>query len=435
MSTALSPDFVRLESAGVERPLSLRVWRALLFCLLFSVIFVPEFPRPGSDVPLSLMYAKVAGGFRMVDVFLLALVSAHAVAVACSRRKIVNLPAGVAVPGLGFLICIAVAMAYGAARGGSNFFFDWRALALGMGLYVVWSFWLRSEADVRTAVRVFGCYVALRLAIFYAMYLSGNGEPLFDVSIPIFDGPILSCIVFAGLLGFTAQECAIRAHARLLWLTLAIAAYVMIAICLRRTYWAELAIGTLVLLLSSQWRQAAKFVVLAGLLVAGAVLLGSRFTERLESLDLAQTDTQFSADNADHVNDLADAWDQVRQSPWMGIGLGREYETWRIRHWKPESVMVHNAPLHVWLKYGLAGLLFYAWFHIALLRWLARRRSRGSGTEAAFLRAAFAYLLAQLVVTLGFAPWPYSELQMTTLISFLVAAAVASNKIPAPYLL
>ena len=30
-------------------------------------------------------------------------------------------------------------------------------------------------------------------------------------------------------------------------------------------------------------------------------------------------------------------------------------------------------------------------------------------------------------MTLGFAPWPYSELQLTTLMSFLLAATVMSE--------
>ena len=57
-------------------------------------------------------------------------------------------------------------------------------------------------------------------------------------------------------------------------------------------------------------------------------------------------------------------------SPLMGIGVGTAYPTWRIRNWKSESVMVHNAPIHVWLKYGAAGLVCYLWFHLLLLRWL-----------------------------------------------------------------
>ena len=112
----------------------------------------------------------------------------------------------------------------------------------------------------------------------------------------------------------------------------------------------------------------------------------------------------------------------------MGIGLGTSYSTWHIRNWKSESVMVHNAPLHVWLKYGLAGMLCYIWFHLALLRWLYCQATAPAGVERAFLLSAFAYLAAQFIVTLGFAPWPYSELQLTVLMSFMIAAAVAASR-------
>ena len=122
----------------------------------------------------------------------------------------------------------------------------------------------------------------------------------------------------------------------------------------------------------------------------------------------------------DHVHDIADAWDQIELSPWMGIGVGTAYSTWHIRRWKAESVMVHNAPLHVWLKYRLAGLLCYLWFHIAMLRWLYSKTRIGDRLSALSCEAAFAYLLAQFLMTLGFAPWPYSELQLTVLMSALL---------------
>ncbi len=130
------------------------------------------------------------------------------------------------------------------------------------------------------------------------------------------------------------------------------------------------------------------------------------------------------------MNDLVDAWEQVRQSPMMGIGLGTSYVTWHIRRWKPESVMVHNAALHVWLKYGLAAVICYMWFHFALLRWVyARAKSRRSA-DPQYLRAVFAFFAAQFVVTLTFAPWPYSEVQLTTLLSFLIAGAVVAGSAP-----
>ena len=37
-------------------------------------------------------------------------------------------------------------------------------------------------------------------------------------------------------------------------------------------------------------------------------ILGPNFLSRMRSLDPDSDDTQFSADNADHVHDIADAW-------------------------------------------------------------------------------------------------------------------------------
>jgi hypothetical protein len=94
--------------------------------------------------------------------------------------------------------------------------------------------------------------------------------------------------------------------------------------------------------------------------------------------------------------------------------------------------MVHNAPIHVWLKFGAAGLICYLWFHAVLLRWLYMRSKDVTRNNALFLNVAFAYLTAQFVMTLGFAPWPYSELQLTTLLSFILAAAFSMGSRPLP---
>ena len=209
-------------------------------------------------------------------------------------------------------------------------------------------------------------------------------------------------------------------------MVLAAGACLVVLLCFRRTYWGELAVGGAVLVFR-QRRRARNLVLVGAMLCLALVTLGKTFVARVQSLDFMQMDGDFSADNADHLHDLQDAWDQVQQAPLMGIGVGTAYPTWRIRNWKNESVMVHNAPIHVWLKYGLAGLVCYLWFHIALLRWLSRRTKCMSGDHAAFLSVAFAYLTAQLAMTLGFAPWPYSELQLTTLSSFVLAAAFAGG--------
>ena len=365
-------------------------------------------------------------GFRFIDLAILALVLLHFFAVACSRKPIVYFPRALVLPGLMFLLCIVAGVFYGELHGGTNFFFDWRALALGIGLYFVWAFWMQTPADVQSVVRLFGVYMAGRIALLYALYLAGRGDTLLGVPIPTFDGPALSAIVFTALLAFWYRTKSGKSLSKLLWTGLAGASYLIVLLCFRRTYWGELAIGTIVLLLLQSGHRFRNLILVGTMLGIAGFTVGQPFAARIQSLDVMQMDDEFSAGNSDHLHDLEDAWDQVRQSPLMGIGVGTAYPTWRIRNWKNESVMVHNAPIHVWLKYGAVGLVCYLWFHVALLGGLCLRSKPPAGNNAPFLNVAFAYLTAKFVMTLGFAPWPYSELQLTTLTSFIVAAAFSS---------
>jgi len=408
-----------------RQPLGARLWRIAIFCSLFSLIFAPEFVRDNTNDAGSTLYEKAVGGFRYVDLAVLALAFVHLVCLACMRTKKLKFPPALAAPGLAFVACIAVAAFYGKTKGGTNLFFDWRALALGIALCVVWSFWLQSGADASQAVGLFAVYMAVRISLLYLFYVAGFRETLLGISIPVFDGPVLSSIVFAGLLGFSFQDGASGRLPRLAWTALAVAAALMVLLCMRRTYWGELGLGAVILTLMQRDHRARNLKIMALALAAAALILGAALSNRLRSFDLTGNETQFSADNADHLHDLLDAWYEVRQSPVLGIGLGTSYPTWHIRRWKPESVMVHNAPLHVWLKYGLAGLACYLWFHAVLLRWFYRKARSAAGWQRPFLVAAFAYLSAQFVMTLGFAPWPYSELQLTALTAFILAAALA----------
>jgi O-antigen ligase len=407
-------------------------WRGLIFCMLFSVILLPEFSRGGNTTTASLVYAKALGSLRFIDLAIIVLVVSHVAALACSRTKTICFPRALALSGLAFLACIVSGVWYGGLRGGTNFFFDWRALALGIGLYFVWAVWIQTASDVKSAVHIFAIYMAVRIVVLYALHLAGYRETLAGVPIPTFDGPAVSALVFTALLALGyAGSSRDRSH-QLLWAGLAAASCFVVLLCFRRTYWGELAIGTLLLLLLQRHHRIRSAIVICAMVGLAAALLGQPFYGRLQSFDLNRMDSEFSADNADHLGDLLDGWDQVRQSPIMGIGVGTSYSTWRIRNWKSESVMVHNAPIHVWLKYGVAGLICYVWFHVLLFVWLYKQSKRAAPAHAAFLHAAFAYLLAQFAMTLGFAPWPYSELQLTTLMSFILAAAFMGKQIHRP---
>jgi O-Antigen ligase len=407
-------------------------WRGLIFCLLFSVILLPEFSRDGNTTTASLVYAKAVGSWRFIDLGIIFLVLSHVALLFCSRRMAIYFPQVLVPPGLAFLACVVSGICYGSLRGGTNFFFDWRALALGIGLYFVWAVWIQTASNLSSAVRIFAIYMAVRIVVLYALHLAGYRETLAGVPIPTFDGPAVSSIVFTALLGLGYAGSSCDRPRQLLWGVLAASSCLIVLLCFRRTYWGELAIGSLLLLLVQRRHRIRSAIVICAMAGLAAALLGQSFYGRLQSFDLNRMDSEFSADNADHLGDLLDGVDQVRQSPIMGIGVGTSYSTWRIRNWKSESVMVHNAPVHVWLKYGIAGLTCYLWFHVLLFVWLYKQSKRAPPAHAAFLRAAFAYLLAQFVMTLGFAPWPYSELQLTTLLSFILAAAFMGKHIRGP---
>ena len=273
------------------------------------------------------------------------------------------------------------------------------------------------------------------MALLWAEFLRGGGDVLVGVRIPVFDGPTLSAVVFLALFALCASDDARSRVASTAWMMLSALSYLFVLLCFRRTFWAELAIGTMLLVIFQQQRRGRKLLLAGVSLGAVLILLGPNFYERIQSMDFTQEETQFSQGNPDHVGELVDAWEQVLRNPVTGIGLGRSFPTLRIQGWKDDSVMVHNAPLHVWLKYGALGLVCYVWFHVAAFRKLTRAAIRGypdvqvprQGGEA-FRMAALVWLIAQFVVSLGFAPWPYSSLQSSILISFILAVGFRGQR-------
>ncbi|HVO78652.1 MAG TPA: O-antigen ligase family protein [Candidatus Bathyarchaeia archaeon] len=429
------------------RGLALRLCQGMVLLPLFSLVLLPEYVQGLGDAETkSMVYWATAGPLRMVDVLLLGMIAVHGLVWASSRRLRVSIPRELLLPGLGFLTAIALSMIYGALHGGSNLFFDWRALALGTGLYGVFALWLQSERARDWAIRWFAGYMALRIAMIYVEFVRGGGDVIVGMRIPVFDGPTLSAIVFTGVLGLCMCDAARSRLEALAWMGLSGGAYLLVLLCFRRTFWAELGTATLLLLLAQKHGRSRKLLLAGASFMVVATMLGPAFYERMQSMDFTRDESEFSQGNPDHVGEVMDAWEQVRRAPVVGIGMGRSFPTTRITEWKEESVMVHNAPLHVWLKYGLLGLVCYVWFHAAVLRrlWRSQRASRSGAqrpflcrpedgeaeTEAfhhsitGFTAAALVYVAAQFAVSLGFAPWPYSSVQSTTLTAFVLAVAM-----------
>jgi hypothetical protein len=410
------------------RGLARRVCQAMVMLPLFSLILLPEYAQGLGDLGAkSILYRETIGPLRIVDAMLLGMVVVHSVVWATSRRARLHFPKTVGVPGLGFLVAVGLAMTYGWLHGGTNLFFDWRALALGMGLYGVFAMWVQTPREARWAMHLFAAYMALRIGLIYVSFLRGGGDVIVGLRIPVFDGPTLSAVVFTGVLALWMSDCATGKVRKFLWMVLSGAAYLLVLLCFRRTFWAELALATALLLMLVRHHRKRRLLLAIAAVTVVATVLGPAFYERMRSMDFTTSESEFSQDNPDHVGEVLDAWEQVQRQPLLGIGLGRSFPTLRIQEWKEESVMVHNAPLHVWLKYGLVGLGCYVWFHFALFRWLRRRHRELVAEGQVLTGAALLFLVAQFAVSLGFTPWPYSSLQTTTLIAFLLAVAITGT--------
>ena len=299
--------------------------RAFVLVTLFAIVFLPEFARDGTSTTGVSVYAKVAGGFRFIDLAILFIAFCHLVGHGCLRRQTLRFPRNLAGPGIAFLACIAIAAYYGSTRGGSNLFFDWRGLALGIALYLVWSFWLQTTDDVAIAVRVFALYLGLRIAFLYLQYAAGYRDNLLGVEIPILRRTrnFVHCIRRPPGLELSAERHQSSGKVRLVQpgpgrlsdgLPL-LPPYLL----------GELAVGTFLSAdagtPSSSPRRSDRGYVDGRSLRHRRILIPSR----IQSLDVTSDDNEFSADNADHLLDLVDAWDEVRQSPVMGIGLGTSY--------------------------------------------------------------------------------------------------------------
>ena len=434
MSSTLQPAITFGENAwagGAAQPdfriLAWRLCQAMALLPLFSLVLLPEYVQGlGDPESKSILYRATIGPLRLVDALILTVIVVHCIVWASSRRLKLYFPRALRAPGLGFLAAITIAMTYGWLHGGTNLFFDWRALALGIGVYGVFAMWVQTPEEARSAMHLFAAYMALRIGMIYASFLGGGGDVIVGLRIPVFDGPTLSAIVFTAVLASWMSDCAKSRWRQLGWLGLSAAAYLLVLLCFRRTFWVELGMATMLLLLLQKQRRRRKLLLAMAAVATMAVAVGPAFYERMQSLDFTAGESEFSQSNPDHVGEVLDAWEQVRQQPVLGIGLGRSFPTLRIQDWKEESVMVHNAPLHVWLKYGMVGLACYAWFHFAIFRWL-RRRQRTLPEDQAWSGVALVYLTAQFAAAQGFTPWPYSSIQSTTLIAFVLAVAITGT--------
>jgi hypothetical protein len=203
-------------------------------------------------------------------------------------------------------------------------------------------------------------------------YLFGGGvtDVVDGVRTPFFDGPTVSGIGLMGLMAFRFRAESTSFGERFYWITTAFLGYFFVLVCFRRSYWGELFVGTLILLVLNRKLILRNIPLIGMVLVFALAVSGHMLYQRITNIAPTSDDPVYAATNLDHLNDILDAFDHVKEHPIAGIGVGVPYETFRIVGWKTESWGVHNAIMHVWLLYGLFGLLTYLWFHFRLIGWL-----------------------------------------------------------------
>jgi hypothetical protein len=402
-------------------PVRRYVGTSLLF-LLFACLWFREYES--FDGPAGIIYTQLWGNFRVVDALLFGIGAVHFLLMIIGRRSWLSVPSSLSRPGVLFLCSLLAGAVHGRMNGGTHVFFDWREFVMALFLIPVFAYWIRTQRELDTSVKVFCVVMLCRVAYIFIAYLQGGGvtDVVAGIRTPFFDGPTVSGVGLTGLMAFRFREEAATFAERYYWLATALCAFFFVIVCFRRVYWGELFVGTLILLILNR-RIILKNLPLIGLVLALALGISGRMLyQRLSNLAPSASDPVYAATNMDHLNDILDAFDHIKEHPIAGIGVGVPYQTFRIVGWKTESWGVHNAILHVWLLYGLFGLLTYVWLHFRLFGWLKSEARNRAGRLGAFAQVTFAFAVAQFLMTLGFAPSPYGSLQNVIVTSFLLGA-------------
>jgi hypothetical protein len=399
-------------------PLRRYVGSALLF-VLFSCLWFREFDS--FDGSPGIVYTQLWRNFRVIDVFLFGIGSIHFLFMIIGHKSWLSIPSRLVRPAFLFFCFLLAGAVHGRMNGGDHVFFDWREFVLALFLIPVFAYWIRTRRELQIAAQVFCFLLACRAAQILIAYLFGGGvtDVVAGIRTPFYDGPMVSGIGLMGLMAFRMKEESTSFGERCYWIAIAFLGYFFVLVCFRRTYWSELVVGTLILLILNRKLILRNILLIGIVLVLTLAVSGRMLYQRIANMAPTATDPVYAYTNLDHLNDILDAFDHIKEHPIAGIGVGVPYGTFRIRAWKTESLGVHNAIMHVWLLYGLFGLLTYLWLHFRLFGWLKSQSRNQVGMLRAFTQLTLAFAIAQFVVTLGFAPWPYGSMQNVIVASFL----------------
>jgi hypothetical protein len=334
---------------------------------------------------------------------------------------------GLVPPLLAASVVLAFSLSVAIVRGVPELFADWRNLVVTGFTALYAAKWLAGQSWKRFVVTDLATLYGLLSIPDLVSYALGYGSVVLGVRTTVFEG---TSLYLGALAAIVAGWHLLRGNNDMGTMRTAllrvggVAGSLLVLLSFRRSFWLVWGIGlaTLLLLYLRTRNARPARVLLAGLggaalvFIAVASLGTDNVTARLGSFLPTSTGT-YSATNEDHVNDLIDAWSIIEQDPLLGYGIGRRYETQLISAWKTESFEVHNAVLHVWLKFGILGAVTYIWFHAAFIR--AAARYRVSVPIAAFV-------VGQSVATI-FGTWPYGRFQMAVFLGLALAIVCVAD--------
>ena len=325
----------------------------------------------------------------------------------------------------------AVAILLGVATGIYNHttspFGDWRNLAVGY-LFALGLWWtvLRTERDCFRFAQIFVGILVAYGGVQLAEYAAGGGEIAFYGRTPTGDHATLEFMVAAVGISLAMLR---TGRTRWLWWSAVAVGTAVVVLAFRRYAWVEIAVVFGSFLLFSGANRRKYLLGALGVLAAGAIAVGLTWSSldwagRLSSLNPTETRSQnvLATTNAGHLNDILDGLDQVRAHPLTGLGVGVLYHPTRSASWKGEAGMVHNAPIEVWIKFGILGLVVFVATYFMLFREIWRRR-RGRKVSDLLAFGGGTFLLGNFVVIFSVYSWPFGAWEKGILIFCVIAMA------------
>jgi hypothetical protein len=263
-----------------------------------------------------------------------------------------------------FLMVAVVSSAYGFSRG-NEFSYVVRQLFGALLLVAYFALATRVKNDERffRNLRLYGCLCAISYVVYYASVFSEYGIHR-EIGTVGTQGAILA-ILFAG-----------RGGCR--WWLAAGLMLLLPMLANERRGVAAFLLGIIII-----WALRTRSVVFRGLAWAFAIVivLVSLVPAYVEAVLDTATDTKMfdellpeggrdSASVQDRGMQLVGAAIVVNRSPVLGLGMGGRLEFESVNLGSLEEAYVDNGWAYLLTKMGIAGLLAFAWFVFAFLRWL-----------------------------------------------------------------